>query len=567
MAYTREQIIEKFRKVHGNKYNYDKVIFTKTTNNVIITCPIHGDFEQTPHAHLKGQGCPKCGVEKRAKLKTLNTDIFVKRAKEIYGDTIDYSKAHYVNSRTPINLICPIHGEFQLKANDHLNNGRGCPKCGNLKKGGLKRMLKEEFVEKVRAIHGNKYDYSKVEYINNRTKVCIICPKHGEFWQEPWSHIDGHGCPKCANEKLAFEQTFTTEQFIEKAKVVHGNKYDYSHTIYQGYSNPVTIICPKHGEFQQIASYHLNGNGCQRCGLEMQVSNSEIEIRDFICNILKNTEIKFNNRSVLSGHYELDIYIPSKKLAIEYDGIFWHSEAKKSDASYHLTKTEECEAKGVRLIHIFEDEWLEHEDIVKSRLSNILGLSVERIFARKCELREVSSSDSRDFLNANHIQGNVNAKHRFGLYYNGELVSLMTFGNLRKNLGGTSKEGSYELLRFCNKLNTTVVGGASKLFKHFIDEYHPTEVISYADRRWSSGRLYEKLGFEFVHNTQPSYYYVINGKRHNRFAFRKDRLIAKYGCPPEITEHEFCLSKGWYRIYDCGTLKYVWTNGKEKGGD
>ena len=135
----------------------------------------------------------------------------------------------------------------------------------------------------------------------------------------------------------------------------------------------------------------------------------------------------------------------------------------------------------------------------------------------------------------------------------------MTFGNLRKNLGSTSKEGCYELLRFCNKLNTTVVGGASKLFKHFLKEYKPKEVISYCDRRWSEGNLYEMLGFEFSHNSKPNYFYVINGKRENRFKYRKDILV-KEGFDPNKSEHEIMLERGIYRIYDCGCKVYKYVN-------
>ena len=133
----------------------------------------------------------------------------------------------------------------------------------------------------------------------------------------------------------------------------------------------------------------------------------------------------------------------------------------------------------------------------------------------------------------------------------------MTFGCLRKNLGNKNKENCYELLRFCNKINTNVVGGASKLLSHFIKQYHPEEIISYADRRWSQGNVYEKLGFSYKHNSQPNYFYIVGDKRVNRFSFRKNILVKKYGCPIETTEREFCLSQKWYRIYDCGTKIYT----------
>jgi hypothetical protein len=149
------------------------------------------------------------------------------------------------------------------------------------------------------------------------------------------------------------------------------------------------------------------------------------------------------------------------------------------------------------------------KDIVKSRIKNILGLTGNKIYARKCEIREVKSSESKLFLNDNHIQGNVNSKIKLGLYYNDELVSLMTFGSLRKNLNQSSIDNVYELLRFCNKLNCSVIGGADKLLKHFIKEYNPKEIISYADRRWSQGDLYSNLGFTEITKNKPNYWYII----------------------------------------------------------
>jgi hypothetical protein len=163
------------------------------------------------------------------------------------------------------------------------------------------------------------------------------------------------------------------------------------------------------------------------------------------------------------------------------------------------------------------------------------------------------------FLNTNHIQGSVNSKIKLGLFYKDELVSLMSFGSLRKSMGQKSTEGYYEMLRFCNKLNTIVIGGASRLFNYFIKKYNPIKVISYADRSWSNGNLYEKLGFQLEHKTKPNYYYVIDDMRKYRFGFRKDVLI-KNGADPTKTEHQIMLEKNIYRIYDSGNLKYNYKN-------
>ena len=553
--YTREQIITKFKSIHGNSYDYSKVNFTKTTEKVIIICPEHGEFEQTPHAHLKGQGCPYCGVLKRAKSKTDTKENFIKKAKEIYGETYDYSNVNYINNKTLISIICPIHGEFKLTPHDHIGkNHRGCPKCGNAKKGNSRKLNTQKFIEKSKIKHKNFYDYSNVNYLNSTTNVEIICPIHGSFFQQPSVHLMGSICPKCAYENRIEKNTKTSEEFIEQSRNVHGNKYDYTKVIYKRGDVPVTIICPEHGEFEQKPYLHLDGCGCQKCS--MIISHYEIELGDFIASIVGEENIIRNDRTVLNGN-ELDIYIPNKKLAFEFDGLYWHSEIKKPDKNYHLNKTELCEKQGIQLIHIFEDEWILKNDICKSRINNLLGNS-KKIYGRNCKIVSLNKSLAKSFFKDNHIQGDVNSSIIYGLKYNDEIVSVMSFGGLRKNLGQASIDGHYELLRFANKKGYTVIGGASKLFKHFITTHNPIEIISYADRRWSKGNLYEQLDFKFSHTSNPSYFYVIGSERKNRFGYRKDILISKYGCSPTDTEHNFCKNKGWYRIYDCGTKVYKW---------
>jgi len=281
-------------------------------------------------------------------------------------------------------------------------------------------------------------------------------------------------------------------------------------------------------------------------------SPNEIKLYEFVKKICSE-DIKLKDRTVLSGK-ELDIYIPAKKIAIEYNGLYWHNELNKEN-NYHLNKTEECEKNNIKLIHIYEDEWKYKEDIVKYRLMNIFLKNENKIGARKCDIRKVSVSDTIDFLENNHIQGYSASSINFGLYFNNELLSLMTFIKLRKKLN--KNEDEYELLRFCNKLNTNVVGGASKLLNYFIKNYNPSLIMSYADRSWSHGDLYNKLGFEFVGKTQPNYYYVIDGIRHHRFNFRKDKLV-KEGYDSNKTEHEIMLDRKIYRIYNSGNLKFIY---------
>jgi len=347
------------------------------------------------------------------------------------------------------------------------------------------------------------------------------------------------------------KRTNAIETFIKKYSNLKILNIDYDNGV-------VKAMCDKHGEYSIgiSAFYHRfreKHNMCVECNYLGSYTKLENEILNFIKENYIN-EIKTHNRKILNNELELDIYLPDLKLAFEFNGLYWHSELYKEN-NYHLNKTEQCEKREIHLVHIYEDDWIYKQDIIKSRILNLLGKS-NKIFARKCEIKEIIDNKLvRRFLEQNHLQCFVGSKIKMGLFYNDELVSLMTFGNFRSPLGQKSISNSYDMLRFCNKLNINVIGGASRLFKYFINHYKPIEVISYADRSWSYGNLYKKLGFEFLHKTQPNYYYIINGIRNYRFNFRKDKLI-KGGSDPNKTEHEIMLEKSIFRIYDSGNLKY-----------
>lgn len=274
-----------------------------------------------------------------------------------------------------------------------------------------------------------------------------------------------------------------------------------------------------------------------------------------------NGKIIINDRETIKPN-EIDIYLPEKKLGFEFNGVYWHSELYR-DKFYHYNKTEESVKKSINLFHIFEDDWVYNQDIIKSMILNKLNQS-KKIYARNTKIVELTDNNIvKSFLETNHLQGNVNSKIKLGLLYNNELVSIMTFGKLRKPLGSVNKDNVYELLRFCNKLNFTVVGGASKLFSFFINKYSPNEIISYADRCHSNGNLYRQLNFDLDSITSPNYYYVIDGIKHHRFNYRKDILI-KQGFDPNKSEHQIMMERGYYRIYDSGNFKFIY---KIKKGD
>ncbi len=217
-----------------------------------------------------------------------------------------------------------------------------------------------------------------------------------------------------------------------------------------------------------------------------------------------------------------------------------------------------CDKLNIQLIHIWEDDWNIKKNIVKSIILNKLNKSNNKIYARKTKIKEIFDNKLvREFLDNNHIQGYVNSKINIGLFYNDELISLMTFGKPRKIMNSISNDDYFEMYRFCNKLNTNIVGGSSRLFSFFIKNYNFQKIISYSDRSYFNGNNYLKLGFNFYNKTSPNYYYVINGKREYRFKFRKDILI-KEGYDSDKTEHQIMLDRNIYRIYNSGNLKFVY---------
>lgn len=279
------------------------------------------------------------------------------------------------------------------------------------------------------------------------------------------------------------------------------------------------------------------------------ISDTEIEINDFVS---KYNPTNISCRSIIYP-YELDIYIPSKNIAIEYNGLYWHSEQNGKDKSYHLNKTELCESRGIRLIHIFEDEWMYKEQIVKNRLKSILGETNYSIYARKCEVRVIDNSTARQFVDKYHIQGYMNSSIRLGLFYNNRMVACMMFGKRRFD-----KQVGYELMRYCTVANFRVLGGAGKLLKYFERNWNPTTLISYADRRWSQGGVYKSLGFEFVRNSAPNYWYFNKDTpRLNRWNYQKFRLTKKLKKYDEtLTELGNMINNGYNRIWDCGNMVF-----------
>lgn len=553
--------IDKSIQMHGNKYDYSLITnanYINTITKVDIICPEHGKFQQKLNAHYNGAGCKRCASDIRNKKKIISLDDVLLRFKRTHGDTYDYSEVYktYVCSTSKVKIICPRHGDFFKIASEHYS-GAQCQECSKRVMNNDKIIPLKEYIARANNKHKGVYDYSLVKdnYNSSSSLVDIICPVHGVFQQSISGHIKGMGCPQCVRNNSNKNKTYSYVDIIDKFKDIHHDVYDYSLITEENYNNTtykIKIICKTHGEFEQICHNHIKGSGCPQCFgnypsiLEQKIHN----ILDDLC-----IEYETSNRTLISPQ-ELDIYIPKYKVAIECNGVYWHSDIYKNDM-YHLDKTKKCLDNDVQLLHFWEHE-LENKlniisSIIKAKINN-----TEKIYARKCVIKEITDTKiSAKFQNDNHLQGAVGSSIKLGLYYEHTLVALMTFGKPRFN-----KNYKFELLRFCNKLDTTIIGGASKLFNYFINNYldDNDKVISYANRRISNGNLYKKLKFIELTPSEPSYFYTKGS--YNiipRYQAQKHKLLKLLGAENfniNLTESENMKNAGYNKVYDCGNLVF-----------
>jgi len=370
-THSFEDFLERALKIHGNKYNYDKVIYKKSNIKVTIHCPIdgHGDFEMRPSSHLGSkQGCPICGDMSKS------TEEFIKDSQQVHGNLYDYSKVNYINSKTKVTIICliPGHGEFDQLPTNHISkaNENGCPKCAPNKKSS-----REEFIERSKKIHGEEtYGYDQVVYITSKDKVIINCPKedHGNFKQAPDVHLgQKQGCPICANEHRNDSSRLTIDEFILRAQRIHYNKnYDYSRAKYINFSTKVAIICYKHGEFWQTPLHHLdleNPTGCPKCS--NFISKDQIKWLDYekVPEEFRYLKLEINNRWFYPDAADI-----KNKIIWEFYGDYWHGNpikytaneenptSKKTYGELYRTTIERenfLKEAGYTLVTIWESDW------------------------------------------------------------------------------------------------------------------------------------------------------------------------------------------------------------------
>lgn len=558
--YTTEEFIRKAQDIHGQKYDYSKTCYINKRTKLLITCPIHGDFFQTPSNHLSGQGCPECGKliatarQNNSKNRRKRTVEFQKELNTKFGEKYEVL-GNYVNNKTPIDIFCHAvgkdgieHGVFSARP-DSLINGHGCPKCG--RESSLRNSLKKEkkqsirkrkpklkSIDAVEAQIKSKYPtvaiVDKSEYQNTNTALSFKCLTCGSiFKRKPNTFLCARlndACPICSLKKVRRNRMKTHEDFKKEVVQKYGEGRYTVLNKYTASSEKVEVLCNECGRtFFVEANSFLHGHGCPYHNCNS--SEKEKEVFNFVKEICPDAEN--NNRKLLKGH-ELDIVVPSKKIAIEFDGIFWHNENNKA-ADYHLKKTEACEKLGYRLFHVFEDEWRGKKDAWKSMLRCSLEASMDKIEAKDCKVKNISEQECSLFLNQNHILGDCPCTIRYGLLFQGELVAIMAFA---------SDNGmDFELLRYCSKIGFDIRDGASVLFKNFKEKNAPKTVIAQADRRFDNGEIYLRLGFSFQETMEPEFRLVVKDKRVSP---------SNVECPDDVDKETFWKEQRWYKIYDCG---------------
>lgn len=547
---TTADIVSRFAEAHGDLYDYSSVDYAGANRKVTINCREHGPFSQSASSHLRGSGCPHC-----AKLRS-SIDNVIAEFRAVHGDKYDYSQFEYLGATTKSTIICPSHGPFQHHASGH-KRGHACRKCYDESIATRNAMSASAFIEKAISVHGGLYSYKASDGINTSDKVTITCQKHGDFDQVVKTHLNGHGCPKCSDESNGMSKRVPLARHRNKFVEAHGDRYEYTGKVI-GEDNRarVRIVCGEHGEFLQRASDHIRGNGCPQC-VSLANPKANQEIADFVgmFGIAVEREAKiFDNK-----RRSVDVLARSVGLAIEHNGVVWHSEEFHKDPRSHmLTKKIDAEAAGFKLLHIMEDEWRYRRQACEALIRHAIGAS-GREDARSCcyEERQRNDKDCIKFLEENHIQGDGKADFYAVLTVSRRIVMVIAMGLLRSNRRNSDRS-QWELIRMASSVQ--VRGGATKVFINMLRN-HPeiSHITTYCDHRLFNGATYDIMGFVKTVEYGPDYSYVIGDKRHHKSKFQKSRIAKKFGIDMTgKTEREAMAELGYFRIWDCGKSRYEW---------
>lgn len=423
----------------------------------------------------------------------------------------------------------------------------------------------EDAIKYIDNLTASEYKIVSGEYNNKGRSIFQFQHSCGNIFPAQFKELrrsfikSSGGCPECANIKRAknLSPQIEFDEFSEKFKSYNGSsKY---HIVSEHYITNKDKLIFKHldcgNEFEMRPNDFQQGYRCPVCARKSSIP--ENELAEFIESIYSGTILR-NDRTLINP-WELDIYLPDLNIAIEFNGLYWHNEFNKGK-TYHKDKLEKCNSKGVRLIQVFEDEWVQKRDIVKSKITNILGLSkLPRVYARKGYIKKISTDEARDFMNKNHIQGYSNSTIKLGFFVNDQLYSVILFNKLRETMNAGNIEKSWDLIRFASDINFIVVGSFSKMLTFFIRKYNPSYIKTLADLRWSdSDNMYDVAGFKEESRVVPRYFYSDGVNREHRFNYRKSAIKTKF---PEVydrdlTEFEMMDKTKLFRIWDAGKITY-----------
>lgn len=506
------------------------------------------------------------------KMKKLDTKTFIERARAVHGAKYDYSSTVYRLSTEKLTIICPEHGPFKMVANAHINerDRQGCAMCARKRTNAANRARTVPKYDRVAAgvdKFGDRYDYSNVpDGLGSKDMFDLVCREHGSFrvsWNRHLTYPGG-GCSKCKARNSSKILRYTTENFVEAARRVHGDRYEYSQTHYVTTYGEVTIICAEHGPFTQTPINHLqSSHGCPECGLRSQgqftgLTRQEVDCSEWLRSLGFDVE---NNVRLLRGRaeknesaQEIDIWMPRENVGIEMHGLYWHSEKFQTERC-HLIKTERAEAQGIKLLQVFEDEWRDKQQIVKNVILQRLGRA-QRLQARKLAVAEIEYAAAAALHDTWHLQGSVRTgTAHIGLFDGENLVAAATFGRTR-----FGAEQQWELLRY-STAGFTIVGGLAKMLKLFSKGRAGT-LLTYADRRWFTGSAYIAAGFASLGASAPGYFWTDEIRRLPRYQFQRSsiqRVIPS--ASSELSESENARRAGWRKIHDCGMLRFEKTLG------
>lgn len=487
----------------------------------------------------------------------LSPSIVYETIQSTFNIKIKTPITNYKNSTTKLELICPNCNTLFERSFNKLKTGvhKTCNSCAK-KLAGENKKLNIEYCKNFAKKNNCKLLDDK--YINSSTKMNFIgtC---GHEYQTNWNSFTQEKkfqCSKCGNLKKGKHHRHTYETILNTCNK-NNNKLLTTKEQWENLEHKYPILeCPKcKNPFERINKYIIKSKTklCAKCSGSLPTSSYEIEIIQWLSSLGIKTEQ--SNREHLNGQ-EIDIFIPSKNIGIEINGIYYHSELFKPDKYYHYKKTELANKKNINLLQFWDIEWLYKKEIVKSIILSKIGISQNTYDARKLEYKKIlNKSLVKDFLNNNHLQGHINGDS-YGLFNNNELISLIVIGK------GRYDKSSTEILRFCNKLNSNVRGGFSRLLSNIIKELNLANLISYCDLRYSNGNSYLKNNFRLSEITEPNYYYFNNKKDrlYHRSLFQKHKLTNLNSYNIKKTEKEIMLDEGYNLVYDCGQLKFKYIN-------